>query len=102
MKVAPIIIITLLCQTASIASAGDDLEGIDVARAFPIQKNSTAIHHSSKKQTEASPNQDASSTSTESNKPPPNDTSLSINGNGGSSNRPAGGSATLRKHFSFD
>ncbi|WP_215315949.1 hypothetical protein [Polynucleobacter sp. MWH-UH2A] len=46
-------------------------------------------------------NADQASSSTDKQKNP-KDTSLQINGNGGSTNRPAGGNATLRKRFTFD
>lgn len=80
--------------------ASDDPVEIDKARVFPVQRNTTVIHNSSKEASDS--NVESGSSSTDKSKAPPKDTSLLINGNGGSTNRPAGGNATLRKRFTFD
>ena len=80
--------------------ADDGQVEIDKARVFPVQKNTTVIHSSNKET--ANPNSESSTDLTDKQKTPPKDTSLVINGNGGSTNRPAGGNATLRKRFTFD
>ena len=80
--------------------ADDGQVEIDKARVFPVQKNTTVIHSSNKDA--ANPNSESSTDLADKQKPSPKDTSLVINGNGGSTNRPAGGNATLRKRFTFD
>jgi hypothetical protein len=82
------------------AHASEDAVEIDKARVFPVQRNTTVIHSASKDAVDT--NADQTSSSTDKQKNPPKDTSLQINGNGGSTNRPAGGNATLRKRFTFD
>jgi hypothetical protein len=82
------------------ANASEEPVEIDNARVFPVQRNTTVIHSASKDA--ADTNADQGSSSADKQKNPPKDTSLQINGNGGSTNRPAGGNATLRKRFSFD
>jgi hypothetical protein len=81
------------------ASATEEVE-IDKARVFPVQKNTTVIHGANKDVADAGSEHASSSADTQ--KSPPKDTSLQINGNGGSTNRSAGGTATLRKRFTFD
>jgi len=73
---------------------------IDKARVFPVQRDTTVIHSSNKEA--ADPNAESSTAMSDKQKTLPKDTSLVINGNGGSTNRPAGGNATLRKRFTFD
>jgi hypothetical protein len=80
--------------------ASDDFVEIDKARVFPVQRNTTVIHNSSKEESDT--NAQSGFNSADKPKAPPKDTSLQINGNGGSTNRPAGGNATLRKRFTFD
>ena len=93
--------IFLLCQVNQAVLAGDNLDSIDTARAFPVQRNNTIINSSSRK--DGNVQGDAmSNASTSENKPAPKDMTLNINGNGGSTNRSAGGNATLRKRFTFD
>ena len=91
------LMLVLACQ---FASANDESVEIDMARAFPVQRNTTVIHASNKET--ANPNSESSTDLADKQKTPPKDTSLVINGNGGSTNRPAGGNATLRKRFTFD
>jgi hypothetical protein len=81
------------------ASAAEEVE-IDKARVFPVQRNTTVIHNAN--QDVADTGSEQASSSADKQKNPPKDTSLQINGNGGSTNRPAGGTATLRKRFTFD
>jgi hypothetical protein len=90
-----------VCLTIQPVFADDDMAGIDRARVFPVQKNKTIIHSSSKDDKDASENQLGPSAFSDEKKPP-KDTALLINGNGGSTNRSAGGNATLRKRFTFD
>jgi hypothetical protein len=81
-------------------NASEEPVEIDNARVFPVQRNTTVIHSANKDA--ADTNTDQVSISTDKQKSPTKDTSLQINGNGGSTNRPAGGTATLRKRFNFD
>jgi hypothetical protein len=80
--------------------ASNDSVEIDKARAFPVQRNTAVIHSSSKEASDS--NAEYEFSSADKAKTAPKDTSLLINGNGGSTNRPAGGNATLRKRFTFD
>jgi len=80
--------------------ADDGQVEIDKARVFPVQRNATVIQGSNKDA--ANPNSESSTDLADKQKTPAKDTSLVINGNGGSTNRPAGGNATLRKRFTFD
>jgi hypothetical protein len=82
------------------AIASEDPVEIDKARVFPVQRNTTVIHNAN--QDVADTGSEQASSSADKQKNPPKDTSLQINGNGGSTNRPAGGTATLRKRFTFD
>jgi hypothetical protein len=82
------------------ANASEDPVEIDKARVFPVQRNTTVIHSANKDAADA--NSDQTYSSADGQKSPTKDTSLQINGNGGSTNRPAGGTATLRKRFTFD
>jgi hypothetical protein len=81
----------------SLCARGDESPpSIDQARVFPVQKNPII---------ERSHRQDKSKDGAvdgESKKSDPKDTKLSIDGNGGSSNRSAGGKATLRQRIPFD
>jgi hypothetical protein len=97
-------IIFLLFPVSNSVLAADNLDGIDAARAFPVQRNSTVIHSPSKRDGDINQNSTATTTATSDpdNKPAHKDTTLNINGNGGSTNRPAGGNASLRKRFVFD
>jgi hypothetical protein len=95
-----IILLGLVLSFTHLTAYADDQIEIDKARVFPVHRNTTVIH-SSNKETE-DPNVDSSTTMADKQKIPPKDTSLVINGNGGSTNRPAGGNATLRKRFTFD
>ena len=80
--------------------ADDGQIEIDKARVFPVQRNTTAIQSSNKDTTNLK--SESSTDLADKQKSPPKDTSLVINGNGGSTNRSAGGSATLRRRFTFD
>ena len=91
------LMLVLACQ---FANANDESVEIDKARVFPVQRNTTVIHSSNKEV--ADPNSESSADLADKQKAPPKDTSLVINGNGGSTSRPAGGNATLRKRFTFD
>ena len=82
--------------------ADDDVVAIDKERVFPTQKNKTVIHDSSKNSETSGDNSTTSPSTANADKRAPKDTSLSINGNGGSTNRAAGGNAVLRKRFTFD
>ena len=98
------VIAFFLLQVIQAVLASDEMGDIDKARVFPIQKNNTVIHSTSKSGEDANENQ-VSLTSPGYAKGSPRkdtDTSLIINGNGGSSNRSAGGNASLRKRFTFD
>jgi hypothetical protein len=91
-----------LFKLTQVVLANDEVGGVDKARVFPVQKNNTVIHSASKNEEDANANQTTLPSSSPPNKSPPKDTSLLINGNGGSTNRAAGGNATLRKRFTFD
>lgn len=95
-----ILLVSVLFFTHLIVYADDSQVEIDKARVFPVQRNTTVIHSSNKDT--ANPNSESSTDLADKQKTPPKDTSLVINGNGGSTNRPAGGNATLRKRFTFD
>ncbi|MBU3639756.1 hypothetical protein [Polynucleobacter sp. AP-RePozz3-80-G7] len=88
-------------QVIRAASANDEIGDVDKARVFPVQKNNTVIHSASKNEGDTNESQ-ALSFSTPASKTQTKDTSLIINGNGGSTNRAAGGNAALRKRFTFD
>lgn len=90
----------ILSFAYALSYASDDPVEIDKARAFPVQRNTTVIHNSKKEASDS--NAESGVGATDKSKTPPKDTSLLINGNGGSTNRPAGGNATLRKRFTFD
>lgn len=92
----------LIVQAIQPVLASDDLDGIDKARVFPVQKNKTVIHDPAKSTDSASEISGSISYREDINKTPPKDTTLNINGNGGSTSRPAGGGASLRKRFTFD
>ena len=86
---------SFLCTLAllSIPAYGDEAPAeIDKARVFPVQKN-PIVEHSQKadKPTDADPK-----------KPSPKDTTLRADGNGGSTNRSAGGKAILKQRIPFD
>lgn len=82
------------------AQSSDGSVEIDKARVFPVQRNTTAIQSSNKDTTNLK--SESSTDLADKQKSPPKDTSLVINGNGGSTNHPAGGNATLRKRLTFD
>ncbi|QWD62988.1 hypothetical protein [Polynucleobacter sp. MWH-UH25E] len=82
------------------ANASEEPVEIDKSKVFPVQRNTAVIHSANKDA--ADTNADQVSSSADKQKSSPKDTSLQINGNGGSTNRPAGGTATLRKRFTFD
>ena len=90
-----------LLQTIQFVSANDEVGDIDKARVFPVQKNSIS-QHSNKNSNDSDESQMTSSSLMAADKKISRDTSLSINGNGGSTNRSAGGNAVLKKRFSFD
>jgi len=69
---------------------------VDRERVFPVQRNPLIVH--SEKKEEAS----KGGIEVDSSKPVPKDTQLNINGNGGSTNRSAGGKATLLKRIPLD
>ena len=96
----PLFFALLLFRIVCSAQSSNESTEIDKARVFPVQRNTTVIRSSNKEA--ADPNADSSTTMLDKQKTPPKDTSLQINGNGGSTNRPAGGNATLRKRFTFD
>ncbi len=79
----------------SISAYGDEAPAeIDKARVFPVQKN-PIVEHSQK-------SDKASGADADPKKPNPKDTSLRIDGNGGSTNRSAGGKAILKQRIPFD
>ena len=86
-----------LCLTAH---ASEEPVEIDKARVFPVQRNTKVIHSANKDFADTNSDQEMSLTDKQ--KSPQKDTSLQINGNGGSTNRPVGGTATVRKRFTFD
>ena len=90
-----------LLQAIQFVSANDEVGDIDKARVFPVQKNSMS-KYPNKDSNVSDESQMTSSSLIEADRKTSKDTSLSINGNGGSTNRSAGGSAVLKKRFSFD
>lgn len=96
----PLFFVLLLFGIVSNAQSSDEPIVIDKVRAFPVQRNATVIHSSNKEA--ADPSAESSAAMSDKQKTQPKDTSLVINGNGGSTNRPVGGNATLRKRFTFD
>ncbi|MBU3578266.1 hypothetical protein [Polynucleobacter sp. UK-Kesae-W10] len=93
-KTALVFSLTLL---AAFCAYGDESPPvIDQSRVFPVQKN--PIIERSHRQDQ---NKDEA-VDGKSKKSDPKDTKLSIDGNGGSSNRSAGGKATLRQRIPFD
>ncbi|APC06262.1 hypothetical protein AOC10_06840 [Polynucleobacter asymbioticus] len=72
----------------------------DKASAIPVQKNSSVVSGASKEDSAANPEQFPSMSNADKQKAP-KDTSLNLTGNGGSTNRSAGGNAMLRKRFTF-
>lgn len=88
-------------QVIRATSANDEIGDVDKARVFPVQKNNTVIYSSSKNEGDSNENQ-ALPSSVSASKAQSKDTSLMINGNGGSTNRAAGGNAAVRKRFTFD
>jgi hypothetical protein len=86
---------SLLCTLAllSISAYGDEAPAeIDKARVFPVQKNPIVEHsQQADKPSDADPK-----------KPNPKDTTLRVDGNGGSTNRSAGGKAILKQRIPFD
>ena len=96
------VIAFFLLQVMQAVLASDEMGDIDKARVFPIQKNNTVIHSAPKSGEDANENQAPLTSPGYAKGSPPKDTSLIINGNGGSSNRSAGGNASLRKRFTFD
>ena len=101
MHILRIWIIILLCAATQAAVASDDLGEIDKARVFPVQKNSVP-HYSNTTSEFSNEYQSTTAPLIEADKKKPKDASLTINGNGGSTNRSAGGNAVLKKRFSFD
>jgi beta-lactam-binding protein with PASTA domain len=91
-----------LLQVMQAVLASDEMGEIDKARVFPIQKNNTVIHSTPKSGEDVNENQASLTSLGYAKGSPPKDTSLIINGNGGSSNRSAGGNASLRKRFTFN
>jgi hypothetical protein len=77
----------------SISAYGDEAPAeIDKARVFPVQKN-PIVEHSQKADKPSD---------TDPKKPNPKDTTLRVDGNGGSTNRSAGGKAILKQRIPFD
>ena len=88
---------SFVCTLAllSISAYGDEAPAeIDKSRVFPVQKNPT-VEHSQKADKTSGADVDPK-------KPNPKDTSLRIDGNGGSTNRSAGGKAILKQRIPFD
>ena len=92
----------LIFQVTQPILASDDLDGIDKARVFPIQQNKTVIHDPSKNSDTSSEISGSTSSREDINKTAPKDTTVNFRGNGGSTNRAAGGNANLSKRFTFD
>jgi hypothetical protein len=92
-------LILLLFGSACYAQSSDSSGEMDKARVFPVQRKATVIHSPNKEVTD--PNAESLAAMSDKQKILSKDTSLVINGNGGSTNRPAGGNATLRKRFTF-
>ena len=86
-------------QITCLAHAADTPPPPDKAGAAPVQKKSTDASATSQDDSRA--NQPFPSMSNADSQKAPKDTSLNLTGNGGSSNRSAGGNAMLRKRFTF-
>jgi len=83
--------------------AYDNASAVDSNKAsvIPTQKNSSVVHNAAKDDSTNSSEQFPSLSQADVKKAPPKDTSLNLTGNGGSTNRGAGGNAMLRKRFTF-
>jgi hypothetical protein len=81
----------------SLYSYGDEpTVGIDQARVFPVQKN-PLVEHSQKANQSAGAMSDV-----DQKKQDPKDTKFNLDGNGGSTNRSAGGKAMLKQRIPFN
>ena len=92
-------LIFLALQFTCLVFAADDSTQSDKPSVFPVQKNSSDSGSST--QDGLATNQQFPSLSKADSQKPPKDTSLNLTGNGGSSNRSAGGNAMLKKRFTF-
>jgi hypothetical protein len=100
MNIIRISLSTLLTlQISCLVHAADTLPPPDKSGAAPVQKKSTDASATSKDDSRA--DQPFPSMSSADSQKSPKDTSLNLTGNGGSSNRSAGGNAMLRKRFTF-
>ena len=102
MSINRIVLFGLLSFTISqLVYANDSAVDADKASVIPVQKNSSVVNGASKEDLAASSEQFPSLSQADVKKAPPKDTSLNLTGNGGSTNRSAGGNAMLRKRFTF-
>ena len=102
MRITWITFFILFCfQCIGLVYANDNLVDADKASAIPVQKNSSVVNGASKEDSAANSEQFPSLSQSDAKKAPPKDTSLNLTGNGGSTNRSAGGNAMLRKRFTF-
>jgi hypothetical protein len=81
----------------SFLSYGDDSQAeIDKSRVFPVQKNPIVEHSQKANQSVGTAGE------VDKKKPDPKDTKFNLDGNGGSTNRSAGGKAMLKQRIPFD
>ena len=91
----------LALQIFEFVYANENLADSDKASVIPTQKNSSIVNNAAKDDSTNSSEQSPSLSQADVKKAPPKDTSLNLTGNGGSTNRGAGGNAMLRKRFTF-
>ena len=102
MYINRIVLCVLLSFPISLLAYDND-SAVDSNKAsvIPTQKNSSVVHNAAKDDSTNSSEQFPSLSQADVKKAPPKDTSLNLTGNGGSTNRGAGGNAMLRKRFTF-
>jgi hypothetical protein len=94
-KIKPAFLL-IVALTIFTANAQESSVEMDKSRVFPVQKN-PLIEHSQRVDKSSANAEEA-----DSKKPASKDTSLRIDGNGGSTNRSAGGKAMLKQRIPFD
>jgi hypothetical protein len=91
--------ILLTLQITCLVHAAENPPPLDKPGAASVQKKSTDVSGTSQDDSKA--NQPFPSMNNADSQKASKDTSLNLTGNGGSSNRSAGGNAMLRKRFTF-
>jgi len=102
MYINRIVLYVLLSFPVSLlAYANDSAVDSNKTSVSPTQKNSSVVNNAAKDDSTSNPEQFPSLSQADVKKAPSKDTSLNLTGNGGSTNRGAGGNAMLRKRFTF-